>query len=228
MSTTPRTRTDVAARIDAAVLAPGATDADVRHTCAAALLHGVRGVMVRLDHVAVVTAEVAGSGLDVVAAVGLDAPADAETVDATLLDEVAAAGGAGAYEVDVPVPAAVFDADDDIARRVIARAVTTAHDTDLAIACTLDTAELRGPQLRRAVAICVAAGADRIGTASGAATGRPSVADVAAVATAAGDRAQVGATGVVSDWDELVAFLDAGADVVATPTFVTVLDDAPR
>jgi deoxyribose-phosphate aldolase len=219
-------RRSVAARIEATVLRPETTAADVRDVCAAALLHDVRGVCVLLEHVEVAVGEVAGSGLEVITVAGF--PTGEDTTRAKVR-QIGEAADAGADEVDVVLAyRQMLAGDTDGVSRDVEAVVATAHDRSLGVKVILETGALTPELVDEACAICVAAGADWVKTSTGLGPRGATVDDIVRLRRAVGGRARVKAAGGVRTWEDAVTLIDAGADAVGCSSFVEVLEGAPR
>lgn len=219
------TRQDVAATIEATVLAPGTSAIDVRQLCVAAIGHGVRAVCVPLEHVPVAVSEAAGSGVIVVTVAGFprgDDPTSAKVAS------IAAAAGTDADEVDVVLDHRAITAGRiDEAAADVRSVVESAHENKLAVKIILETGALTAAQTEEACRICVDAGADWVKTSTGYGPRGASVDDVRRMRSIVGDRAQVKAAGGIRTWQDAVALLDAGADAIGCSTFVEILEGAP-
>lgn len=219
-------RRNVAARIEATVLRPETTAADVRDVCAAALLHDVRGVCVPLDHVPVAVGELAGSGLEVVTVAGFPTGEDTTRAKVGQIEEAA---DIGADEVDVVLAyRQMLVGDTGGVTRDLEAVVVAAHDRSLVVKVILETGAMTPELVDEACAICVAVGADWVKTSTGFGPRGATVDDVARLRRAVGGRARVKAAGGVRTWEDVVALIDAGADAVGCSSFVEVLEGAPR
>lgn len=231
-------RADVAARIDATAIGPETTAADVRHLCAAALMHRVRGVCVRTDLLPTAVAEVAGSGLEIVGTAGFP---DGAGPTETKVSEIEAAATAGAHEVDVVMHHRALRAGDEAeARADLDAVVRAAHDADLQVKVILETGALdsdlpeggtgapEGGLVEHACRLAVDAGADWVKTSTGSGPRGATPDDVRRLRAAVADRARIKAAGGIRAWDQAVALLDAGADAIGCSRFVALLEGAPR
>ena len=207
MSSDPFPRARVAAALQASLLEPETSHGDVRHACAAALVHGIRGVTVPVDLIGVASAELAGAGLEISARLPR-----ADDVSRQVTDAV----DAGAYEVQVPwvggagLTALVRAAGDDTSAWVV-----------------LDPRTLPGGGLEDALDRCAQGEVDGIVlTVTG-----PVPATAALVQRCrdvVGRSLAIQAEAAAASWEDVVALLDAGADVIAVEAFVAVLEAAPR
>lgn len=231
-------RADVAATIDATAIGPDTTAADVRHLCAAALLHRVRGVCVRTDLLPTAVAEVAGSGLEIVGIAGFP---DGTTPTDAKVAEVEAVASAGAYEVDVVMRHRALRGGDEAGVRADLDAVVrAAHDAELGVKVVLETGALAGdpPEsgasdgegdlVERACRLALDAGADWVKTSTGFGPRGATPDDVRRLRAAVGDRAMVKAAGGIRTWEQAVMLLEAGADALGCSRFVALLEGAPR
>lgn len=220
------TRTTVAAAIEATALGPDTSTDDVRHLCAAALVHGVRGVCVPRQHVGVALSEVAGSGLEVVTVAGFPTGDDVTAAKVAQIDEAAAAG---AHEVDVVIPYRRLGvSDEDGVREELETVVAAAHERQLAVKLIVETGALDPDRVVRAAELAVAAGADWVKTSTGFGPRGATAEDVVRLRDTVGGRARVKAAGGIRTWDDAVTLLEAGADALGCSRFVAVLDGAPR
>ncbi|HWB70668.1 MAG TPA: deoxyribose-phosphate aldolase [Egibacteraceae bacterium] len=200
----------VAARLEATLLRPEATAADVARLCATALQRAVRGVCVAPVYVAAAAQLVAGSGLRTVTVAGFPSGA---TVTAAKVAEVRAAAQAGADEVDCVAPYGRLLGGEEAAVAADLEAVVgAAHAVGLAAKVIVEAAALPPALLRRACHLAVDAGADWVKSSTGFGPGGATVAGVRAMRAAVGDRARVKAAGGIRGWSDAVALLEAGAD----------------
>lgn len=219
-------RAAVASRIDAALLDPEVTAADVRHFAAAALVQQVRGVCVRPALVPVAAAEVAGSGLEIVTVVGFP---DGTDPTGEKVAAVEAAADAGAYEVDVVMDHRTVAAGDrQRAASDLGAVVEAAHHADLGCKIIIEVGALDARSVITACELAVAAGADFVKTSTGFGPRGATPDDVRRMRAAVGTAAGVKAAGGIRSFRQAVTLLEAGADVLGISAFVAVLDQAPR
>lgn len=217
----PWSAADVAGRIEATVLAPEATAADVRRLCADAVERGVRGVCVASQHITTARACVAGSGLRVVTVAGFPTGA---SLTAAKVAEVRAAAAAGADEVDVVCAfGLLLGGGLDAARYDLAAVAAAADDAGVTCKVILETGWLSPEQVGVVCGWAVAAGAGWVKTSTGFGPRGASVDDVVRMRAAVGDRARVKAAGGIRTFDQAVALLDAGADSLGCSSPAAVL-----
>lgn len=202
----------VARRLEATLLAPQATAAEVRALCADAAARGVRGVCVSSCYVAEARGAVAGADLRVITVAGFPTGA---VLTAAKVAEVRAAAEAGADEVDVVCAfGQVRGGALDLARADLAAVAGAARDAGVVCKVILETGWLADAQVDTVCRWAVEAGAGWVKTSTGFGPRGASVADIRIMRAAVGDAARIKAAGGIRSWDQAVALLDAGADAL--------------
>ena len=221
---------ELARRLEHTALGPAVTRDGVLRLCREAAAHAMLGVCVAPSRVALARATLdalpAGGDVAVVGVVGFphgDTLADIKAAEAARVVEE------GAREVDMVLAVgAVLSgnlarAEDDVAGVV---AAVRAADPDARVKVILETALLSDDDKRDACALCERAGAHFVKTSTGFAGGGATVADVALLRAAVGDRLGVKAAGGIRDLDTALALLAAGADRLGCSASPALLAEA--
>jgi deoxyribose-phosphate aldolase len=215
----------VAARVEATLLAPHATSAQVRALSEDARARACRGVCVAGQYVGVARGVAAGSSLRVVAVAGFPFGTSAL---AAKVAEVRAVAEAGADEVDVVAPyGRLRGGEGQAVADELTVVVSAAHEAGLACKVICETGWLDAAQLRRLCELAVAAGADWVKTSTGFGPRGASVDDVRVMRAAVGADVRIKAAGGIRTFDQAVALLEAGADSLGCSRLDDVLE-TPR
>jgi deoxyribose-phosphate aldolase len=225
----PLDRPTVAGVIDHTLLAPTATTDDVVALCREAIDLGVAAVCVSPSRLPLVLAdEVRSAGLAIAAVVGFPSGAHDPRAKA---HEAELAAGAGATEIDMVidlgavaagqwevVEAGVAAVHRAIAGRALLKVIIEAAAID----------PLAPGAIERACAASASAGADFVKTSTGFhPAGGATVAHVARMRAAVGDRLGVKASGGIRDWATAAAMIDAGASRLGCSASRAILEGAP-
>jgi deoxyribose-phosphate aldolase len=204
--------------VDHTLLTPGVGEPEVARLCAEAKAHGFAAVCVRAEWAGVARAALLASPVRL--AVVVDFHAGAGTTEARVA-EAAAAIRAGAQELDLVAPLPALRAGEWARAFEDLRAVVAAAPVPVKV--ILETALLSRDQKVAAAAIAVAAGAAFVKTCTGFAGGGATVEDVRLLASVAGDRAQVKASGGVRSAADALAMIRAGATRIGTSAGVAIV-----
>lgn len=214
----PRTRAELAARIDHTLLRPGATRAQVEALCAEARAHGFASVCVNPSRVALARGCLQGQ-VPVCTVVGFPLGANRSTVKAA---EARLAALEGADELDVVLALGAFKDGDDVGVLADLRAVVDAAEGRL-VKVILEVALLSLDEVDRACGLAVAAGAGFVKTSTGFGPGGATVEAVARMRAAVGPAIGVKASGGVGDAATARAMLAAGATRLGASASLAIL-----
>ena len=214
--------TDVlAGAVEHTLLKPEASVVSVLRLCEEAAEHKFRAVCVNPQHIDLAAAELANTS--VIPCVVIGFPLGATDV-AALRAEAQAVVDAGAREVDMVIPIGSMKEDDVFAVYQRVRAVMSVAEENqhVAVKVILEAHFLSFAQLAMASYVALAAGADFIKTSTGFAPSGAKLADVALMATIAGEKG-VKAAGGVRSREAAVNFLRYGASRLGTSSGVALV-----
>lgn len=190
-----------------------ASEADVREACRAAKRYGCRAVVAFPQYLPVMVEELTDSG--VLAQIPVGFPCGGHT---TRVKSAEAEEGlkAGATDLDMMMNLGAFKAGDY--RRVsddIAAVMAVARPFGVPFKVIIETGALTDDEKVTASKLVLNSGADFVKTCTGFGPGRATVHDIALLRETVGDRAGIKASGGVASIEDGVAFMRAGATVVA-------------
>lgn len=218
------TRAGLAARIDATLLAPAATDEDVAALCREATRQGVAAVCVSPARLPL-PAGALGPGIGVCAVAGFPSGASRPEVKAA---EAAQAVTDGATEVDMVLDLGRVKAGQwaRVLTDVAAVRAVTPEPVVLKVIC--ESAALTEDELVRACETAEAAGADFVKTSTGfSPAGGASEAAVRVMSRTVGGRLGVKASGGIRDTATALGMLEAGATRLGLSAVEAVLAGLP-
>lgn len=226
--TAPDRRPDYAAFIDHTVLKADTLRSTVQRFCAEAKQYGFASVCVNPTHVALVAAELSGSGVKTCCVVGFPLGANTPRSKAA---ETAEAVEHGAEEIDMVINiGALKDGDDDLVLRDIQAVVAAAHPRAL-VKAIIETALLSDAEKVRACRIAQQAGADFVKTSSGFGPAGATVADIRLMRETVGATMQIKASTGINTRADFEALQAAGATRMGTSKGIKIVegdDDAGR
>lgn len=213
-------KTELAAVVDHSILAPDATNEDVRRACDLAMEHGCRSVVVHGANVKFASVLVAGTPIKVSAVVGgfplgraATSVKEFEAIEAVRL---------GADELNMVMNiGAFFECSPDYLLKEVRDAVRAAQGRMVRI--ILETSYLTDQQRLRAALTCVDAGASMVVASTGFASTAVSPQEVAQLSEGLPDTLPVIAAGDFSTLAEVEALMGAGAAGVQTSRTADVL-----
>ena len=215
-----RARSEVAARIDLAILAAGADREAVRSGCEEAVALGLAAVCVSPVWVREAAERLAGSGVKVAAVVGF--PLGASTTLTKVFEALECLKG-GAAELDIVLHLGAARAGD--ARSIREEAVEILKRTKEAThKLIVEMNLLDESALRATVIAAAAAGPAFLKTGTGTVGGPVSASDVARLRALCPAGIRIKAAGGIRDAAQAAALLDAGADRLGTSAARRVLD----
>jgi len=216
------TPSQVAKRIDHAVLKPELTAADVRRQAAMCKARGVGVLCVRPSDAALAARELAGSQCLVCVVVGFPHGA-ARTEVKTLEAKLAIADGAA--ELDMVMNIGRFKSGDlDSVRRDIEGVVAVAHPSGVIVKVILETCLLTPAEIATACLLARDAKADYVKTSTGFSGDGATPEAVAIMLKTVGSTMKVKASGGIRNWETAVAYLDQGCSRLGIGATETVLD----
>ena len=210
---------DLPAHIDHTILRPDATRADVRRLCEEAVRYEFRVVFVPPCHIAEAADVLAGTSIRVGIPVGF--PLGGHTTTAKVHEAIEGVTH-GAAIVDMVINISQLksgnhDAVHTDVREVVVATPSVEHKV------ILETCYLTQQEKVTACRLVVEAGAEYVKTSTGFGPAGASVADVALLSEAVGEKAKVKASGGIRDLTTTVAMLRAGAHRIGTSAGVNIL-----
>ncbi|MDO4898067.1 MAG: deoxyribose-phosphate aldolase [Rothia sp. (in: high G+C Gram-positive bacteria)] len=219
--TTELTNRELAAMIDHTILAPNASEADVRRLCAEAREHGFASVCANPVWAPVLAEELAGSSPVPCVVVGFPFGASATEVKAF---ETKTAVAAGAREVDMVINIADAIAGKKDALVADIKAVAeAAHAGGALLKVIIETSELTDEQKVLACQASVEAGADFVKTSTGYSSAGATVEDIALMRATVGPNLGVKASGGVRTREEALAMIEAGANRIGASKGIAII-----
>lgn len=224
-SVRPRTLAALAGMMDATVLKPQATRAEVVRLCEEARRVGAAAVCVNPIFVPEVKARLAGSPVAVCTVVGF--PLGAVPTE-TKVGEACRAIQEGATEIDMVLWVGGLKAGErDAVRDDISTMANVAHIRGAQLKVIFETCLLTDGEKRLACELCVAAKADFVKTSTGFSSGGATVEDVRLMSRAV-SAAGVGvkASGGIRTLKDALAMIDAGATRLGLSAASAILEEA--
>lgn len=197
--------------IEHTLLRPEAGPAAVRRVCAEAVSLGLGAVCVHPDYVALARREVAGSGVRVVTVAGFPLGANTSEVKAR---EAERAARDGADEVDMVLNLGRLKEGELAAVRADIAAVVAAAGVPVKV--ILETGYLTDAEVVAACRLAEEAGARFVKTATGFGPGGATIEAVRLMRASVGPGVGVKAAGGIRTAEQVLAFLDAGADRIGS------------
>lgn len=217
-------RQKLAAMIDHTILKASATAEDVRRLCAEAKAHGFASVCVNPVHAALVSRELAGSGVLTCCVVGFPLGANATEIKAA---EAEFAVSQGAEELDMVIDIGALKAGDtERVRKDIAAVVDAAAGRTVKV--IIETCYLTDDEKRQACRAAMEAGAHFVKTSTGFGSGGATVEDIRLMRETVGDSMKVKASGGVRTYADAAAMIEAGADRIGASSGIAILAEAAQ
>lgn len=213
---------ELAAMIDHTILAPTASEADVRRLCAEAREHGFASVCANPVWAPVLAQELDGASAVPCVVIGFPFGASATEVKAF---ETTTAVAAGAAEVDMVINIADARAEkrqalvDDIKA-----VVDAAHAGNAKVKVIIETSELTDAQKVLACEAAVEAGADFVKTSTGYSSAGATVEDIALMRKTVGSNIGVKASGGVRTREQALAMIEAGANRIGASKGIAIIE----
>jgi deoxyribose-phosphate aldolase len=218
----------MAARIEHTILRPDATREQVTRLCEEAKHFNFAAVVVNPFHVALAARLTRDTPVKVATVVGFLLGATLTTVKRF---EAGEALRLGADELDMVINiGALTSGDREAVIHDIAAVVEVAHTAGAIVKVILETAYLSDEEKKLACELCLAANADFVKTSTGFGPAGATVADVALMRRAVGNRAGVKAAGGIRNAHDAAAMIAAGADRIGASASVAIMQElgAPR
>lgn len=212
-----------AATFDHALLRPELDLAGVDAGCELAAHYRAVAVCCRPADVARCAANLAGSGVLVSTVIGFP---HGSHLTATKVFEAARALADGAVELDMVINIAhLRSGEDAFVQDDIAAVVAVAAAAGATVKAILENAYLSDAEKVRGCRLAEAAGAAYVKTSTGYAPTSATLDDVRLMRASVSPGVKVKAAGGVRTVDDLVAFLNAGADRIGTSSTAALIDD---
>jgi deoxyribose-phosphate aldolase len=213
----------LAAVIDHVLLGPAVTRAQVETLCHEALRYRFASILVHPASVSISVGLLSGSGIPVGVALGF--PFGASLVS-TLRHEAATLCRLGARQFEMVVPLGQLKSGNHHAVHNAIHAVAPlVHHRGAILKVILETSMLTMQEKLLAAEIAIQAGADFIKTSTGFLGSGATAADIALLRGVAGARCGVSASGGIQSLAQVKAFLEAGANRIATDSSVSILGE---
>lgn len=218
---TEYSREELAAMIDHTILAPNASETDVRRLCSEAREYGFASVCANPVWAPVLAEELKGSSALACVVVGFPFGASATEVKAF---EASTAVAAGAQEVDMVINIASAIAEDRAALVSDISAVAKAcHDGGAKLKVIIETSELTRDQKVLACEAAQEAGADFVKTSTGYSSAGATVEDIQLMRQTVGPDMGVKASGGVRTRDQAIAMIEAGATRIGASKGISII-----
>ncbi|HDI01598.1 MAG TPA: deoxyribose-phosphate aldolase [Candidatus Bathyarchaeota archaeon] len=218
---------ELAKRIDHAIVKPDATWQDVKQGCLEARELGLRGICVPPCYVGRALELLEGSGVRLCAVVGFpfgfDLP-EAKALEARRAVEL------GADDVDMVINiSALRSGLYDLVLEDLSRVVEAAREGGAIVKAIVEACYLSEEELRAACELALRAGVDFIKTSTGFGPSGASVEVVRMIRSIVGSRAGIKASGGIRTYEQAMSMIEAGADLIGTSTPRAILGGArPR
>jgi deoxyribose-phosphate aldolase len=218
------TQKDIAHRIDHALLRPDMTLEEVRAGCEAAAAFGTASVCVRGSDVALCASMLKGSGVAVGTVVGFPHGASAACVKAY---EAQTAVSHGAREIDMVVNIARVKSGDYIyAGHEIRDILDVCRGEGALLKVIFENCYLSRDEIIALCKLCSEARVDYIKTSTGFGPYGARAEDVRLMRAYASPEVKIKAAGGIKTLDDLLAFVQAGADRIGTSATAAILAQA--
>ncbi|NNF99405.1 MAG: deoxyribose-phosphate aldolase [Desulfobacteraceae bacterium] len=214
-------REELARYFDHTILKAFTVEADVRKVCEEAVTHGFYSVCVNPCHVALVAAELKGTGVRTCSVVGFPLGANVTGIKAP---EAALAVEQGAREVDMVITVGKLKQGLISAVESDIRAVVEASGP-VVVKVIIETCYLEDEEKVAACKAAENAGAHFVKTSTGFGTGGATVEDIALIRRTVGDRMKIKASGGIGTLKDALALIDAGADRLGASAGVSILSE---
>lgn len=216
-------RKELASRIDHAVLKPESTIRDVEEACRMAKKYGIASVIVKPSFVEVAQQHLKESGVMVGTVIGF--PNGAQTTRAKV-EEAREAVEKGIPELDMVMNVGrLLSGDFEYVREDIRRVAETAHAGNALLKVIIETGLLNREMKEMACRLVDEAGADYVKTATGFNGGGATLEDVRLMKESVSPRVKVKAAGGIRNFEQAVAFIQAGCSRLGTSATEAILGD---
>ncbi len=220
-----RTKEQVAATIDHAVLKPQFTDADVIAACDIGRTYKTATVCVRPTDTPLAKKELEGSGVGLAVVVGFPnghSRAEVKALEAKLAIED------GADEIDMVMNIGKFRSGDfDLVKKEIESVVAEAKPKGVPVKVILEICYLTDEEIEKACIIARDAGAQYVKTSTGFGDGSATPEAVDIMFRTVGKEMKLKASGGIRTWETAVAYLDQGCSRLGASSTEAILTGAP-
>ena len=208
---------------DHTLLAPDATEDDIRKLCSEAAEHDFCSVCVNSCHAALASELLKGTDVKVASVVGF--PLGAMDTDAKLFEADCACRN-GASEIDMVMNVgALKEGRHEYVCDDMAAVVATADQHGAIVKVIIETCLLTDEEKRKACELAMAAGAAFVKTSTGFSTGGAAADDVRLMRSAVGEKMQIKASGGIRDRAAAEAMIEAGADRIGASASVKIISE---
>jgi deoxyribose-phosphate aldolase len=215
------TRQAIAQMIDHTNLRPEATPDQIVRLCEEAKEFGFGAVMVNGCYVELASANLRGTQVKVGAVIGFPLGTTLTSVKQFETDQVLRMG---AGDIDMVLNVGLLKAgEQELVATDIRAVVQASHKENAVLKVILETVLLTDEEKVTACRICVESGADFVKTSTGFLGGGATVADIALMRQAVGNKCGVKASGGIRTVTELKAMISAGADRIGTSNGVSII-----
>lgn len=212
---------ELASRIQSTLIHVGVTEDDIVHHCEECVAYGFQAAMIPARFVPTAVEALRGSAVLVASAV--DFPLGLMTT-AGRQAEACAACAAGAQEMNVGLPVGLAKSGAYAELEANLSAIVHAVEP-VPVKVMLELPLLTPGQRDRIVDLAVAAGVAYVKNASSGAVGVATVTDIAYLRARVPPRVGVKASGGIKTREQVVALLEAGADLVGTSAAVAIVTE---
>lgn len=212
----------IAAMIDHAVLKPDATDRDLERECGIAIKYGVASVCVKPSHVSLAAKLLKGSSVKVSTVIGF--PHGSVTTGCKVFEAREAIEN-GATELDMVINIGkLLSGDLNYVEKDIRNVVDEAHSKGVIVKVILETALLTDEQKALACKLSDKCRADFVKTSTGFNGKGAVLEDVILMKNSVSDRVGVKASGGIKNFEQAVAFVQAGCTRLGTSSTVEIVE----
>ena len=210
---------------DHTLLAPEATEYDVKLLCKEAAKYDFYSVCVNSSYVDLAKKELAALGAEhikVASVIGFPLGAAHTTVK---VYETSCACFYGADEIDMVINiGALIDGRLDYVKNENAAIRQKAYENDAIVKVILETCLLTDEEIVEACRLSMESGADFVKTSTGFNSGGATEHDVALMRDTVGDHISVKASGGIRDYDQCMKMIAAGADRIGASASVKIME----
>lgn len=208
---------------DHTLLAPDATENDIRKLCGEAARYDFYSVCVNSCYAGLAAEMLKGTDVKVASVVGF--PLGAMDTDAKLF-EADCACRAGASEIDMVINiGALKEGRDEYVLDDIAAVVAASNQYGAIVKVIIETCLLTDDEKKKACLLAMDAGAAFVKTSTGFSNGGATVEDVKLMRSAVGDKMKIKASGGIRDRAAAMAMIEAGADRLGASASVAIFKE---
>jgi deoxyribose-phosphate aldolase len=204
---------EIASTIEHTLLSPTCTDRDVDRAVGISKEYGFAGVCVPPFWVKRASRDLVGSSTKLVTVAGF--PLGYHMTE-TKLEEIKLAIRDGANEIDMVINVSAFLIGFPWVKIELAKAAQLCHEHEVLLKVIIETAYLDKDGIFKACKWCEEAGADMVKSSTGFAREGATVEKISWMKEAIGNRIGIKASGGISDHEQAIALLSAGATRIGT------------